>query len=69
MALYVAAASIVALSATARSIMLLYALAKARQEDIPAIIRASARMQVHDAGQPATIQPRQKPARTQNAVP
>ena len=41
MALYVAAASIVALSATARSIMLLYALAKARQEDIPAIIRAS----------------------------
>jgi hypothetical protein len=49
MALYVAAAAILAMSQIARSIVLLFALAKARQEDIPAIIRASARMQVRDA--------------------
>jgi hypothetical protein len=49
MALYVAAAAIMALSQVARSIVLLFALAKARQEDIPAIIRASVRIQVRDA--------------------
>jgi hypothetical protein len=49
MAPYVATAAIVALSGVVRSIVLLFALAKARQEDIPAIIRASAHLQVHVA--------------------
>ena len=49
MAPYVATVAILALSQVARAIVLLFALAKARQEDIPAIIRASARMQVRDA--------------------
>jgi len=49
MAPCVVAASILALGVIARSIVLLFALAKARQEDIPAIIRASGSIQVHDA--------------------
>jgi len=51
MAVY-AALAIVALNGILRAIVLLFALKKAKQEDIPAIICASNRTPAHDAAAP-----------------